>query len=169
MLEEYTDHFENYYDNFPSGKLFRISFDSTVKMMRLLADRQEQFNEIREAFSVDNGASFFAKQYGFHADDKKYAINKFGYFDPGLLFEILKTIRESYGTAHVVALSKNCLKYVSDFLTPLKSVLGGKTFEISNVAEDTGRNNELRRKMEDDMKSGVPEALCKKPFEFREY
>jgi len=78
-------------------------------------------------------------------------------------------IRESYGTAHVVALSKNCLNYISDYLTPLKAVLNGKTFEIANVAEDTGRNNELRRKMEDDVKKGIPESACRRPFEFRDY
>ena len=31
MYEQYADDFKNYYDNFPDGKLFRISFDPLMK------------------------------------------------------------------------------------------------------------------------------------------
>lgn len=40
---------------------------------------------------------------------------------------------------------------------------------MSNISEDTGRNNELRRKMQELLASGVPEKDIKHPFEYRDY
>ena len=41
-------------------------------------------------------------------------------------------------------MSTNCKKYIDDFLLPLKHIIKDR-FEISNVSDDTGRNNELVR------------------------
>ena len=41
-------------------------------------------------------------------------------------------------------MSTNCKKYIDDFLLPLKHTIKDR-FEISNVSDDTGRNNELVR------------------------
>ena len=40
---------------------------------------------------------------------------------------------------------------------------------MSNISEDTGRNNELRRKMQELLALGIPEKDIKHPFEYRDY
>jgi hypothetical protein len=67
---------------------------------------------LRNAFSVDNSAAFFVSRYGYKTELKKYAINKFGYFSSGLLFEILEWIKDNFGSLAVVAISKNCNSYI---------------------------------------------------------
>lgn len=71
-------------------------------------------------------------------------INKFGFFAPGLLFEVFNWIKLHYGSLQIVAMSNKCMQYVSDFLTPLKSIIK-KRFQLSNISDDLGRNNELER------------------------
>lgn len=170
MFEEYADEFTNYYDNFPDGKLFRLSFDPLMKQMKVISIRQDLFNELREAFSVMNDAAFFTKQYGYSAPEKKYVINKFGYFAPGLVFEVLNWLRTNYGSLNIVAISKKCMRYIADFMMPLKGMLSGKTFGIANVAEDSGRNAELRKIRQAKIEQGVPEEqIRERPFEYRDY
>ena len=170
MYEQYADDFKNYYDNFPDGKLFRISFDPLMKQMKVISLRQDLFNELREAFSVNNDAAFFTKQYGYSAPEKKYVINKFGYFAPGLIFEILNWFRTNYGSLNIVAISKKCLQYIADIMTPLKGMTNGKAFEIVNVAEETGRNDELRKIRAQKIAQGIPESQIKEhSFEYRDY
>ena len=82
------------------------------------------------------------------------------------MFEVLEWIKLHYGDLQLVAISSKCQAYIKDVLTPLKSF---KFTEISNVAEDTGRNNELRRLREKQLAEGVPEKECAVPFEFRGY
>lgn len=51
-------------------------------------------------------------------------------------------------------------------MTPLKKF----SFPaIANISEDIGRNNELRRKRQEQLDSGLPEKECVKPFEYRDY
>ena len=102
------------------------------------------FEELREAFSVKNDAAFFSERYGYQAKERLYAINNFGFFLPGLLFEVLSWIKTQYGGLSCIAMSTNCKKYIDDFLLPLKHIIKDR-FEISNVSDDTGRNNELVR------------------------
>jgi hypothetical protein len=59
-------------------------------------------------------------RYGYKAEEKLYAINKFGYFLPGLIFEILKWIKTNFGDLSCVALSDVCKRYILEQLTPLK-------------------------------------------------
>ena len=128
------------------------------------------FNELREAFSVNNDAAFFTKQYGYSAPEKKYVINKFGYFAPGLIFEILNWFKTNYGSLNIAAISKKCLQYIADIMTPLKGMTNGKSFEIVNVAEETGRNDELRNIRAQKIAQGIPESEIKEhPFEYRDY
>lgn len=74
-----------------------------------------------------------------------YAVNKFGYFSPGLVFEILQYIKDNYLSLQVLAVSKGCKKYIEDFVTPLRAVLHGKSKDVANISDDVGRNNELAR------------------------
>lgn len=143
-------------DVFPQGKLYRISYVSSSGRMRIFCSSQRDMDDLVNSFSDVNQKCFFMKQYGYHVPQRISMINQFGYFSPGLLFRILKTIKTKYGSLSVVVMSDECKKYVSDFLMPLKGILNGRTFEISNVSEDSGRNEELK-------KSG------KRPYEFRDY
>ena len=158
MFEEYSDNFQDI-ELFPNGKIFRISYDCTIHKFKLFAARYDDFDEIRNAFSVDNPTAFFVHQYGYRAENKLYAINKFGYFSCGLIWEVFQQIKTTYGSLSVIALSKNCLQYINDKLTPLKEFvkkINDGNIKISNISDDVGRNNELIRE-------------GKKPFEFRDY
>ncbi len=167
-MTQYTDTFQNIYDAVPQGKVFRVSYDDTTRQLRLICREHAAFDEIQEAFSVKNDAAFFSERYGYQAKERLYAINKFGFFSPGLLFEILNWIKAQYGSLSCVAMSQNCKKYIEDYLMPLKKTCSC-SFEISNVSEDVGRNAELRREMQKAISSGVPEKNIKKPFEYRDY
>lgn len=144
MLEEYIDTFQNIYEAVPQGKLFRISFDNVTKNLRVICRDHDAFEEIRDAFSVKNNAAFFSERYGYKAAEKLYAINKFGFFLPGLVFEILHWVKLHYGSLQSVAMSPRCKNFIDDYLMPLKSTLKDN-FEISNISDDLGRNNELER------------------------
>lgn len=160
MLEEYSDDLTKI-ELVPAGKVFRIAFDYCVRKFKLIAKRYDMLEEIRNAFSVANPSAFIVRQYGYKAEPRLYAINKFGYFAPGLLFDILKWIRESYGDLSCLVMSSKCKKYILDYLTPLKSAIYAygmsiDSFEVSNIADDSGRNNELKR-------------AGKQPYEYRDY
>ena len=158
-LDKYQDRFKDLYDAVPQGKVFRLAFDAVTKQLRILTRDYDKFEEIRKAFSCPNHQAFFSKQYGYSVDDKKYVINKFGYFSPGLVFDVLDWIKLHYGDLSFLCISKNCLQYINDYLKPLKDKLQNKKFEIVNLSEETGVNEE-RRKLND------PD---KPPFEFRDY
>lgn len=155
------DQFEIYNDPinielFPEGKIFRLQFDSSVRKMKIICKRYDFFEDLRNAFSAPNNSSFFMSQYGYKTESKVYAINKFGYFSPGLVFDILQYIKENYSTLSVLTLSKNCRQYIDDYITPLKFHFANKSKDVSNISEDVGRNNEL-------IKNG------KQPYQFRDY
>ena len=169
MMENvYTDTFANAYEAIPQGKVFRISYDNTTQCLRVICRNHDAFEKLREVFSVKNDAAFFSERYGYSAAERLYVINKFGFFAPGLLFEILKWIKESYGGLGQVAMSANCKHYIDDFLVPLKNAFTAQ-FEISNCAEDTGRNGELRRLRDKQLASGILEKNAVKPYEYRQY
>ena len=90
--EEYADHFADLYEALPNGKAFRISYDPVTKQLKLIAKSSSMLEEVRNAFSADNPKEFIAKQYGYCCEKMVYAINKFGYFAPGLVFEVMKWI-----------------------------------------------------------------------------
>lgn len=158
MLEQYSDNISEI-EVYPVGKIFRLLFDSSVGKLRIIARSYDAFEQLHEAFSVDNPAQFYVKQYGYKAEPKIYAINKFGYFGSGLVWEILKWIMENYGSLDVLAVSKKCKSYIDEQLTPLKSfAIANKQFQysISNILDDSGRNNER-------VKEGKPR------IQFRDY
>lgn len=105
MLEQYADKFNNIYEAVPDGKVFRLSFDPTTKNFRLICRDNYAFDEVRKAFRVKNDAAFFSERYGYKQDEFLYAINKFGFFAPGMLFDVLSWIKLSYGSAKPVAIS----------------------------------------------------------------
>lgn len=164
--EQYSDSFISQLDVFPGNKQFRVCFDPVVSRFRLLCKRQDLFQEVQNAFSVDNPQAFFSQQYGYRGQSKLLAINKFGYFAPGLVFEVLEWIKLHYGDLQLVAISSKCQAYIQDVLTPLKKF---QFNVISNVAEDTGRNGELRRLRAQQLAEGTSEEEATKPLEYRQY
>lgn len=144
MYEQYSDKFKDIYDAVPVGKAFRLAFDSGLNQMRILSRDRSNVDEIVEAFSTANSSAFFTKQFGYAAQEKLYSINKFGYFSPGLVFDVLNWIKIHYGDLSFVAISKNCLNYINDILQPLKHILKDNKFEIVNLADENGRNNERK-------------------------
>lgn len=158
---------------FPDGKIFRISFNSTHNQFKLKCRNPEDLESIIEAFSDNNPASFFMGQYGYSVPKKISVISDFGLFETGLIFEILKYIRTVYGSLSIVAISQECLGYIDDVLKPLKKVFSEKNitnFEISNIAEDSGRNTEIINKINEMIESGIPEEEINiHPFYFRPY
>ena len=141
--ELYADHFNDLYEALPNGKAFRITYDPVTRQLKMIAKSSSILEEIRNAFSADNPNAFIAKQYGYSVEKKVYQINKFGYFAPGLLFEVLKWIQMHYGDLSFLAISQKCKRYIADTLLPLKAALNGKTISIEdleNVSDATGRN-----------------------------
>lgn len=168
MYEQYKDTFNNIYEAVPQGKVFRIFYDDITNNLRIVSRDSDAFIEIQEAFSVKNNAAFFAERYGYKAEKRLYAINKFGFFSPGLIFEILQWIKIHYRDLSVVAMSQNCKNYIRDILMPLKSQLIDK-FEISNIAEDSGVNAKRRKLIKEKVKAGIAIKKSDLPFEYRDY
>lgn len=167
-MNQYSDIFSNIYEAVPQGKVFRISYDETTNQLRVICRDKAAFAELQESFSVKNSAAFFSERYGYKAKERLYAINNFGFFSSGLLFEILSWIKIHYGGLSCIAMSQNCKNYINDYLVPLKSKIITR-FNLANIAEDTGRNNELRRLRQEQLAKGIPEKDCAIPYEYRDY
>lgn len=139
MNERYADDL-NAIDVFPKGKLFRITFDPVIGTLRVLAKTRDMLDELRETFSVENKAAFFSRQYGYRGEARLYNVNQFGYFQSGLVYDVLAWIKTQYGSLDAVAVSKQCAAYMSEFLKPLRSAFGGSKFDIDNISDDSGAN-----------------------------
>lgn len=162
MNERYKDRLGKA-DSFPEGKLFRLGYDPDGNMLVISAKNQALLDELVEAFSVDNPAAFYSQQYGYAGEPKLYNVNPFGYFLPGLLFDVLEWLRTQYGSLKYLAVSAECAKYIDDFVTPLKKdVLAAGDFELADVYEDTGADipGFEKRAYQDE----AVEALLKKGF-----
>jgi hypothetical protein len=137
-MDQYSDDLDKI-EVFPQGKVFRVLYDGVMRCLRVVARTRDAFEELRNVFSVENKSAFFSQQYGYRGEPRLYNINKFGFFLPGLVYDILQWIKTQYGTLNVVAISKNCSRYLSDELKPLRSRLSSR-FELSNIANDSGVN-----------------------------
>lgn len=129
-----------------NNKLFRITYDSTLNKFKLITKNRDLLESIRNCFSDVNQSSFFVKQYGYQVENKLYAINKFGFFDVGLFFEIIKWIKLNYKDLSVLAISPKCKQFIDTFLLPLKRFISNEdkeNFEVYNVSNDSGKNKEL--------------------------
>ena len=110
-------------------------------------------------YSDKNPASFFIKQYGYSVPETISVINSFGYFPVGFVFELLRYIKLRYGSLNVVAISENGKNFIQERLAPVRKILkekGSGHFDISNISEDSGRNEVL-------------ENQGREPFNFRTY
>lgn len=145
--DQYVDHFANVYEALPKGKAFRLTYDPVTRQLKVIAKSYSILEELRNAFSADNPTEFIAKQYGYNAEKKVYQINKFGYFAPGLVFEVMKWIQIHYGDLSFLAISQKCKNYIIDNLMPLKKLLNGKVIsvdDLENVSDATGRNENAK-------------------------
>ena len=144
-LEKYTD---NIVELFPNGKQFRIIVDATVGKFKILCKRYTDLQDLIEAFSTIDQSAFFSRQYGYNRSQTISVVNKFGYFSFGLIFEILKYFKTLYGDLHSIAISQNTRLFIEEQLLPLKQYvknINTDAFELANVSDDFGRNNELIR------------------------
>ena len=135
-------------DLFPQGKIFRLTFDPAVNMLKILSCSRTAFSELRNAFSSPNPGAFFSRQYGYKSEPLLYQINQYGYFSSGLIFEILEWIKTNYGSLNLIAITNKCRMYLDDYLTPLKGYLlkyNQANLDVSNVADDLGKNAQFRR------------------------
>ena len=104
MNELYRDNFKKV-QVFPDGKLFRLTYDPDGDMLRVMAKAQTMLDELVEAFSTENPSAFYSRQYGYAGEPRLYNVNQFGYFLPGLLFEVLEWIKTQYGSLKCLAVS----------------------------------------------------------------
>lgn len=136
MNEQYKDNFSKI-EIFPQGKLFRLTYDPDGDMLRILAKQQTLLDELVEAFSVANPQAFYSQQYGYAGEPTLYNVNPFGYFLPGLLFDVFKWIITQYGSLKYVAISTQCSNYINDFIKPLQRYITNQ-FEITDITDDIG-------------------------------
>lgn len=133
-------------DYIPNGKIFRILFDSSMNMMRIVCHDNKLLDCMRDAFSDINQSAFYISMYGFKSDEKVYLINAFGYFMPGLLFDIIEYIKIHYGNLSVVYMSEQCKEYINDYLTPIRKYIKNyseESFNVLNISDDSGRNSRV--------------------------
>lgn len=134
---------------FPSNKLFRIIYDETMHKFRILAKYEEDLEKIIEIFSDVNNSAYFVKQHGYNANFKLYVINSFGYFELGLLYEVLKNIKLIYGTIDCIAISSDVSTVIKNQLQPLrtfiKSIDDPEKFEPENISNGKFQFREYQR------------------------
>lgn len=131
-------------DFFPPGKTFKILFDPNMNMLQIRTLDQSIFDCMREAFSATNSNAFYVSLHGYSVDETVNLINEFGYFSPGLIFDILSYININFGGLQCVYMSEQCKDYVKDYLTPLKKytkAIDKDNFVVKNIAD---RTNHLR-------------------------
>lgn len=134
-------------------------------MMRVLCSDRRVFECLRDAFSDDNDAAFYVAMHGFSIDEKVYLVNQFGYFRPGLLFEILSYIRTNFGDLSCVHMSEQCRDYVNEYLTPFRRYLkgvGSDGFDVLNIADETvnvGRPEVERLKLRDYQEEAIRKVI----------
>lgn len=154
-------------DSIPDGKSFRILFDPNLNMMRVICAEPKIFEFMRDAFSSQNDAAFYMSMHGYSIDQKVYLINPFGYFKPGMLFEILEYIRNHFGNLSCVYMSEQCRDYVSDYLTPMRRYIGNQlrdSFSVGNITRDSRTSKEfmeLRDYQEEAIRRIILEGFCR--------
>jgi superfamily II DNA or RNA helicase len=153
-------------DFVPTGCIFRILFDANMNMMRIVCKEQMLMDCIRDAFSAENESYFYVSMHGYDIDRKIYNINQFGYFKPGLFFDILSYISVHFKNPNVLYMSEQCREYVKDYLLPLKKFVkkyDKNTFEVLNICDDSGRNSLLpedkRYNLRDYQIEGIKKAI----------
>ena len=146
MYEKYADDL-NSINVFPAGKTFRVTFDPVLNCLRIMSRSRDQLDELREVFSVENKSAFFSQQYGYRGKSRLYNVNQFGFFQSGLIYDLLEWIKTQYGSLDCVAISRQCASYMSDVLKPLKVTLSSGRFELSNISDDTGVNADIAKRI----------------------
>lgn len=152
-------------DYIPDGKVFRILFDPSMNMMRILCREPKLLECMRDAFSDDNASYFYVSLHGYDIDKKVYLINQFGYFKPGLFFDVAAYIKNHFGNMDCLYMSNQFREYVSDYIIPLRKYVKNidkDSFEVMNICDDSGRNEKHpgeEIKMRDYQEEGVRKAI----------
>ena len=96
-------------------------------------------DDLSRAFSVENKRAFFAKQYGFKVPLKTYGVSPFGTFKHGLIFDVLKYLKENYANINI-KLSDDVKEIISKRL-PLRSFSNSDTY---NGPQNISKTIEMR-------------------------
>ncbi len=135
MNEQYVD---KDLELFPPGKLFRLLYDNVTNKFRILCRDPYDNRKLVDFFSDVNPTHYITRQYGVRSEERIYAVNSFGYFAPGLVFEVLKYISERHNGLGVVAMSSKVLNFINDKLRPLynfSKTHDRDSFEVSNISK----------------------------------
>ena len=111
-----------------------------MKKMRIFCFNNEDMKSLIRAFSDENPTCFFKSMYGYQDSYTISPISTFGYFPPGLVFEILKYLKLRYGNLSILAVSPECKSFIDEKLRPLgkySSKFDPDAFEVSNIADRT--------------------------------
>ena len=133
--------FDDNTELFPDGKLYRILYDNITRKMQVICRDAYDRRKLVDEFSDENPAHFFTRQYGMATHERIYAVNEYGYFRPGLVFDVLRYIKEHHGNLTCVAISRDVLEYINTNLKPLKDFVSGldrEKFEVSNISSKIG-------------------------------
>lgn len=136
MLEQYSDLILNE-EVFPSGKTMRISLDTIQMKWKIVSSDRNEFEKMVDSFSVDNPTAFYSKIHGYNAPSRLYAVNQFGFFNLGMIFEVLKYIKTNFGSFETLAMSNNAKAFLKTYLTPLKDFANRQdkeNFHVSNIS-----------------------------------
>lgn len=120
-------------------KIFRIVWDEVSKKLRLLAKDRRDLDMVIDYFSDTNPASFFVKQYGYSVPTRVSVINQFGYFEIGLVFEVLKYIKTLYGSFSGLDIDKDTYQLIKERTEPYSGYVQSHPideFVISNISKD---------------------------------
>ena len=134
MNEQYVD---KDIELFPPGKLFRLLYDNVMNKFRILCRDSYDNRKLVDYFSDTNPTYYITRQYGMKSDERLYAVNSFGYFQTGLVFEVFKYIAERHGGLGVLAMSQNVLNYINHYLRPLYGFAKSRdrsSFTVSNIS-----------------------------------
>ena len=109
-----------------SDNIFTNSLKLTSKYTKLI-------NELAKEFSVPNPTAFFVRQYGGQAENRLYAFNRFGYFQTGMIFEIMNYLKINYPNI-TISLDYDVKEKIKDRLPLLD--LAKNLKKIDNISKD---------------------------------
>lgn len=117
----------------------RIVWDETLNKLRFISNDRQDLDALVENFSYPNPTAFFSKQYGFNAPDKVSVINKFGYFDIGLIYDVLDYIKTLYGSLKNLKIDKVTFAKIKSSTMPYEDFVSThpiEDFKVSNISKD---------------------------------
>ena len=157
---------DSYEDILPDGKSFRLTYDSQVGKMKIIARDRRDLADLIKAFSCPNPGAFFAKQFGYSMSATVSPINMFGYFGIGFTQNVLSYIKAVRGSLSCLAVSPEVISLLREMLTPLKSLISAKGYEESSfIPSEPASSIKLRKYQSDIVKALIFKGYGRGLFE----